>query len=1228
MNKRSYFLGIAAMLVLLLALLTGTALAADEEIAGADFNDGKMHWSISADHLLTISGSGEMPNYSSSAQAPWYSYRSQIESIIVGDGITALGDYAFYYCSTATSVSLPTSLNALGKACFLRCSELKIINIPEGVAAIPDSCFYECSSLESIDLPDSVRTFGDSAFYNCSQLKSITIPEGVTELTARSLFSDCTSLKFIMLPNTLTKIGSYDTFWGDCISSVHFNGTLKQWLKISFGDSLPMRSACSLYIDGEKLTNLTIPEDITNISNRVFQYVQLNSVTIPYSVTSIGNNAFYGSSVSSVRMADSVTSVETNAFANCSNLKKVYYVGDSSKWNSIAWNSGNDSLIDAKRQFVASFDDIRTVSLGSVEHGTLTLSDDNCIPGDEITVTAKADPGYRLKTILVNGQAISGNSFVAEEGVDYVVSAEFEFYRGVKAHGTCGNNIVWYLYDNNELSIQGTGEMDGNPWTEYDDSIESVVIGQGVTTIDDNAFRNCSNLKTLTLPDSIAEIGHYTLSGCNVDSLYYNGDVKGWLSVYFRSNFLSPVKELYINDDLISDLHIPDGISKIPDYAFEGYSALQSVHFSAEVNYIGDYAFDCTSNLKYVEFTGNAPHTFARPFGNTDSTLVYYHQGTTGWTSPKWNGYYASCLEIDNYNTLDENNCNAQGILFTLNLTAKTATVGDGSSAINNSGYYGAQMGAVVIPDTVTKDGVTYQVIGIGKNAFYRNSHVTSVTIGANVSSVIPSAFAGCTNLKEITVDSSNQYFCSSEGVLYDIGKLYLYIYPAQKTEESFTVPDTVKTIGQYAFSDNSYLTSIVVGKNVTSIYAGAFCDLSNLYDITLPFIGMSETDKMSFNEVFGHNYWGVPTSLKRVNILSGKLSSSAFSNCSSIEEVTLPTVPNEIPYACFSGCSQLKKLTFAQISATTQDGALVLPEGIESIEGSAFSGCKNITSVTLPATLTELSNDAFRGSGIRAFQVPSGNKEFSTDQWGVLYNADKTELIQYPAGRPWPYYNVLDTATRVGDSAFYDCDHLVNLYIPNQVTSISSSAVYYCPNLTICCFMDSKASDYARSNSLTAWYMDNRTLQGIKVYSLPEQSIQSADRLDLEGLYIVGDYQGKELQIDNYTLSYDNATSGNKTVTVNFDGKTATFEMVLYTSGTGDIIAFDNVSVQDGQAVYIAVYDKNGAMLTAGTAITANGKASIQIKPEVSPKVDHAKLFVLDSGTYTPIGEAQLQQK
>lgn len=1216
MNKRSYFLGIAAMLVLLLALLTGTALAADEEIAGADFNDGKMHWSISSDHVLTISGTGEMPSYLGSENPPWYSYRDQIERIVVEDGISVLGDYSFSGCSSVTSVSLPNSLNELGAGCF-----------------------FLCLKLETINLPSSIHTFKESAFYYCSSLTTITIPEGVTELTASNLFDQCNSLTSITLPSTLKKLGGdyfSNTFYH--ISNIYFNGTLKQWLNISFGSSLPMTSACNLYINGEKLVNLTLPEGIVNIPNRAFQYVQLDSVSIPDSVVNIGDTAFYGSSLLSVRMSDSITNIGAGAFSNCSNLKNVYYVGDSSKWDNIVLKSGNDNLISANRKFVSSFNDVHTISIDSVEHGTLTLSDASCIAGDRITITAKAELGFRLKNILVNGESISGNSFIAEEGMDYVVlvSAEFEYYRAVKDHGTWGDNVEWILYDNNELLIQGTGCIDYSnnsyPWLKYNDVIESVIIGGGITTLPQYAFESCSHLSTVELPASLTSIEYKPFLNSPLSSIYYNGTVADWLSIEFGDSFFDSSNDtkLYIDGTLVSNLVIPEGITDIPARVFCNYKRLTSVEIPESVKTIGSDAFNC--GLLYAEFKGDAPTIGSRSFGSTgylNGTAIYYHTGTTGWTSPKWNDYYASCLEIDNYNTLDENNCNAQGILFTLNPTAKTATVGNGSSSNNNSGYYGAQMGAVVIPDTVIKDGVTYQVIGINQRAFYRNSHVTSVTIGANVSSVIPSAFAGCTSLKEIIVDSGNQYFCSSEGVLYDIGKLYLYIYPAQKTEESFTVPDTVKTIGHYAFYGNRCLTSIVVGRNVTSIYAGAFFNLSNLSDITLPFIGTSEKDTASFGKVFCMDYaFNIPESLKRVHILGGKLSSSAFSSCSSIEEVTLPEVPSEIPYACFSGCSQLKKLTFAQIGATTQDGALVLPEGIESIESSAFSGCKNITSVTLPATLTELSNDAFRGSGIRAFQVPSGNKEFSTDQWGVLYNADKTELIQYPAGRPWPYYNVLDTATRVGDSAFYDCDHLVNLYIPNQVTSISSSAVYYCPNLTICCFMDSKASDYARSKGLTAWYMDNRTLQGIKVYSLPEQSIQSADQLDLEGLYIVGDYQGKELQIDNYTLSYDNTTSGNKTVTVNFDGKTATFKMVLYTSGTGDIIAFDNVSVQDGQAVYIAVYDKNGAMLTAGTAITANGKASIQIKPEVSPKVDHAKLFVLDSGTYTPIGEAQLQQK
>ena len=197
--------------------------------------------------------------------------------------------------------------------------------------------------------------------------------------------------------------------------------------------------------------------------------------------------------------------------------------------------------------------------------------------------------------------------------------------------------------------------------------------------------------------------------------------------------------------------------------------------------------------------------------------------------------------EFSDYSVLDEDNRNSQGILFTLNESAKTAVVGDGSGETNNSGYYGAQRGAVVIPNTVTKDGAIYQVIGIGSGAFKGNRHVTSVSIGSGVTSILPDAFAGCPELKSITVSEENQYYSSVDGVLYDAGEMYLYVYPGGKTDDSFTVPDTVQTIGMYAFYDNEHIRSLIVGRNVTAIYEEAFCGLTNLAEITLPFIGTRE---------------------------------------------------------------------------------------------------------------------------------------------------------------------------------------------------------------------------------------------------------------------------------------------------------------------------------------------------------------------------------------------------
>ena len=300
-----------------------------------------------------------------------------------------------------------------------------------------------------------------------------------------------------------------------------------------------------------------------------------------------------------------------------------------------------------------------------------------------------------------------------------------------------------------------------------------------------------------------------------------------------------------------------------------------------------------------------------------------------------------------------------------------------------------------------------------------------------------------------------------------------------------------------------------------------------------------------------------------------------------------------------------------------------MLPEGVESIGQSAFYGCEGITSVTLPASLTSIESGAFSGAGIEEFAVAAGNQSFSTDGWGVLYNRDMTELIQYPSCRVWPYYNVADTATSIAQNAFYGSNTLVNLYIPNSVVNIEYN-FDGCPYLTICCYVNSAAYRYALNNSLTAWYMDNMALRGIRVYSLPEQTVQTEGAVDLTGLYIVGDYGGHELQIDDYTLSYDGETSGVKTVTVEYMGMTATFEMVFYTTEAGNIISFRTDEDLDGVMVMISLYNRDGAMIYCGNAAISNGEAQIGVSDDVYDAADHAKLLILDESNYTPAAAAQ----
>ena len=334
------------------------------------FSIGVIHaditWTLSDDGTLTISGT-DMPDYSSE-KAPWYSRRQIIEKVVIENGVTSIGDYAFRGCNSLTSITIPNSVTSIGDYAFSECYRLTSITIPNSVTSIGDYAFYGCSGLTSITIPNSVTSIGDYAFSGCSGLTSITIPNSVTSIGDYAFYG-CSGLTSITIGNSVTSIGDYA--FSECYSltSVTIGNSVTSIGDYAFPDSKWYdNQPDGLFYAGKVLycykgtmpsnTKIDIKEGTTQIRGYAFQGCKgLTSVTIPNSVTNIGERVFSGcSSLASIIVdkgnpyydsrdncnaiietksntlisgckntiiPNSVTSIGESAFYNCSGLTSI-----------------------------------------------------------------------------------------------------------------------------------------------------------------------------------------------------------------------------------------------------------------------------------------------------------------------------------------------------------------------------------------------------------------------------------------------------------------------------------------------------------------------------------------------------------------------------------------------------------------------------------------------------------------------------------------------------------------------------------------------------------------------------------------------------------------------------------------------------------------------------------------------------------------------------------------
>lgn len=252
-----------------------------EAVAAGKCGD-SLTWSLSSDGTLTISGTGDMYDYSSDGiggipAPPWISHADSISKILIDEGVTSIGSHAFVWCKNVDYFYLPNGLTSIGADAFYGCSSAVSIVLPDTLSCIGSHAFEGFSGLTSIDIPDSITEIGDHAFSGCSKLLSFNMPDSVTAIDMSS-FSGCNNLSTLTLSNQLTFIPAYA--FESCRSLV--------------------------------------------------------SVTLPSGVSEIDYNAFDGcTSLSSISFSDAVVHVRDYAFNSCDNLTDVYYGGTPEQWNRI-----------------------------------------------------------------------------------------------------------------------------------------------------------------------------------------------------------------------------------------------------------------------------------------------------------------------------------------------------------------------------------------------------------------------------------------------------------------------------------------------------------------------------------------------------------------------------------------------------------------------------------------------------------------------------------------------------------------------------------------------------------------------------------------------------------------------------------------------------------------------------------------------------------------------------
>lgn len=965
-----------------------------------------------------------------------------LTKIEIPASVQKIGDHAFADCSNLTAVTFKepadSKLTTIDTSAFEGCSLMTLFKLPEGVTTINASAFKDCKKISLTDLPTGLITIGNAAFENCTMLRVGELP-AITAL-GTAAFKNCVNLPFLSVDTSnLAEINA--TAFEGCtgLRSVQINGGEKKqttiadgafatcnslkWLDIENVKSIGKNAFAKLPFSALEINQVdTIGESAfagcDKLENPVIQNVKTigasafagsgaqtddNKVLLD-SIQNVGSRAFEGCQFTSADIrdlekvttyTDPETKIEYSPFAK-SSIKKVEF-SDETK-NTVCTKAFKNvtSLQSVELAYCFTYGNISTIDASAFE-GCVNLTDINL--SDKLTT--------------INGLAFY-NTGLTEITVPASLTKITTASAAGKNVGPFAGGVLRKVTFADGVTKSLQGMFMGTT------SLEEVVLPKSLKTIDQNAFKDCSSLKKLSVGKSGGE-------------------------------------------------NVLDTVETINAGAFNGCSSLETLTLknvakidSSDTN----RTFGGCTSLKKVSVTG------VTTTDNTGKTTLSTTIGTSAFKDNK----ALKEINLDTIKTVSQEAFRGCGVADD-GTDPATLTLNN-VNAIGSLAFYGCGFKAVQIPRQLTSvatgkiDGVEYGPFAGGKletvsfgtliNTIPDNlcMNTTSLqkielqSVKASLRTIGKNAFKGCTSVEEVTIPKgiltvSNSAFEGCSGLT--------------------DVTIAAKTINAKAFAECKNLKAVKMEEGVTTIQGMAFAN-TQISAVTIPSTlttaGTTKEGTIEKGPFAGtmiatvHGQTEDSTEAQEgATILpeTKKIPDNLFLGCTSIIDVQIPETVTEIGQKAFKDASSVENVTFA---VNTETGKV---KGVEKIGISAFDGCSSLQELVLPETVTEVLQGAFANEG--ALVKADMSRTASLKKWDKESFKGDTALAEV----------ILPTAggiTAIPDGAFAGCTTLTGenlkipknivtitanafkesglkkLYIPNQVTMIGASAFEACKNL------------------------------------------------------------------------------------------------------------------------------------------------------------------------------------